>query len=235
MSHHPLSTTGYPTPKPVTLEGKYVRLEILEDRHLQQLFDAGVGDEERFRYMWDSPPKDVEDIKKWAVSGKQAIWNKGEVPYAVVDKSTGRVEGRQTLMSIFPEHGRIEIGRIFWGKKIMRSRVTTESIFLIARHVFEDLGYRRLEWTCNAENEASRRAAARFGFEFEGKLRQWMVCKGVNRDNMWFSILDHEWKDIKAGYEQWLQENNFDDAGNQKEKLVTRGRKSEEKVIMLSQ
>ena len=122
-------------------------------------------------------------------------------------------------MRITPEHGVIENGNILWGPRIAKTRVATEALFLHARYVFEDLGYRRFEWKCNAENEPSKRAAARFGFIFEGVFRQHMVVKGRNRDTAWFSILDTEWPARRAAFERWLAPENFDRDGRQKTKL----------------
>ena len=139
--------------------------------------------------------------------------------FAVVDKNTGRAEGRQALMRIDPANGVIEIGSIMWGPAIARTSVTTEALFLFADYVFSH-GYRRFEWKCNDLNEPSKRAAKRFGFQFKGIFRQHMVVKGQNRDTAWFAIMDGDWPRLKAGYEAWLQPDNFDDAGQQKSKLI---------------
>jgi RimJ/RimL family protein N-acetyltransferase len=138
----------------------------------------------------------------------------------VVDRRTGRAEGRQALMRIDATHGVIEIGSILWGPAIARTRVSTEAFHLFARHVFETLGYRRFEWKCNNLNEPSKRAALRFGFTFEGVFRQHMVVKGANRDTAWFSILDSEWPELAAAYAAWLDPANFDDAGRQRRTLA---------------
>ena len=123
--------------------------------------------------------------------------------FAVVDKATGKAEGRQALMRIVPEHGVIEIGSIFWGPAMARRRLATEALYLHARYVFDELGYRRFEWKCNNLNEPSKAAALRFGFTFEGVFRQHMIQKGENRDTAWFSMLDGEWpalrQDTSAG------------------------------------
>ena len=139
--------------------------------------------------------------------------------FAVIDRASGRCEGRQSLMRITPEHGVIEIGNILWGPAIARSRVATEALFLFARHVFEDLGYRRFEWKCDARNEPSRRAAARFGFVYEGLFRQHMVIKGDNRDTAWFAMIDRDWPALRANYERWLAPSNFDETGRQHKRL----------------
>ncbi len=118
-------------------------------------------------------------------------------------------------MRITPEHGVIEIGGIYWGPAIARTRIATEALFLHARYVFDDLGYRRFEWKCNDLNAPSKAAALRFGFTFEGVFRQHMIVKGANRDTAWFSMLDSEWPAIRARFERWLNPANFDADGSQ--------------------
>ena len=135
--------------------------------------------------------------------------------------ATGRAGGWQQLMRIVPEHRVIEVGYVYWGPTIARTRLATEAIYLTARHVFETLGYRRFEWKCNALNQASRRAALRFGFVFEGIFRQHMIARGQNRDTAWFAMLDGDWPRLKAEYERWLEPENFDAAGGQRTKLST--------------
>ena len=114
----------------------------------------------------------------------------------------------------------IEIGHIWFGAGLARTTAATEAIFLLARHAFEDLGHRRLEWKCNAANEASKRAAERFGFTYEGTFRQHLVVKGANRDTAWFSIVDGEWPARRAAFERWLDPSNFDAEGRQRAPLT---------------
>ena len=210
---------GAPRPERVSLDGRYALLEPLDPaRHGADLFAAAQapGAEDRFRYLFEEAPGDAAAFKGWI--DKAAV---GTDPffYAVIDKKTGRAEGRQSLMRIDTVHGVIEIGNILWGPAIARSRVATEALYLFARHAF-DLGYRRFEWKCNNLNEPSKRAAERFGFSFEGIFRQHMVVKGKNRDTAWFAIIDRDWPRLKAGYEAWLSPENFDDAGQQRRKLT---------------
>ena len=105
---------------------------------------------------------------------------------------------------------------------ISRSRVATEALYLAARHIFDDLGYRRFEWKCNNLNEPSKAAALRFGFSFEGVFRQHMWGKGANRDTAWFAMIDAEWPAFKREYERWLAADNFDAGGQQRSKLAVR-------------
>jgi RimJ/RimL family protein N-acetyltransferase len=123
------------------------------------------------------------------------------------------------FLRISPEHGTIEIGHIWFGAALQRTAAATEAIFLLARRAFDELGYRRLEWKCNAANQRSRRAAARFGFAYEGTFRHHMVVRGHNRDTAWFAIVDDDWPAVRAGFERWLAPANFDDRGGQRATL----------------
>jgi len=125
-------------------------------------------------------------------------------------------------MRIEPVHRVIEVGSILYTPRLQQTTLATEAMYLMARHVFEDLGYRRYEWKCNALNAPSRRAALRFGFTFEGVFRQHMIVKGKNRDTAWYAMLDTEWPKARAAFEAWLREDNFDANGQQKAKLRVR-------------
>ena len=214
---------GLPRPLPArtVLDGRYARLEPLAAAHAPDLFGASAapGADARFAYLFDVPPRDLEEMHAWI--GKTAA-TEDQIYSAVIDKSSGRAAGRQALMRIVPEHGVIEIGNILWGPVISRTRAATEALYLAARHVFEDLGYRRFEWKCNNLNEPSKAAALRFGFAFEGVFRQHMWAKGANRDTAWFSMLDAEWPGFRREYERWLDPANFDSAGRQLSKLRIR-------------
>ncbi|MCA1951723.1 MAG: GNAT family N-acetyltransferase [Hyphomicrobiales bacterium] len=201
------------------LQGRYCRLEPLDPaRHGDDLFAASMapGAEERHRYLFETP-MERGDFQAWL---ETRAASEDPLFFAVIDAETGRCEGRQTLMRIDTIHGVIEIGSILWGPAIARSRVATEALYLFAAYVFDDLGYRRFEWKCNSANAPSKRAAARFGFTYEGLFRQHMVAKGANRDTAWFSIIDSEWPMLKAAYETWLSPANFDAAGRQKRTLA---------------
>lgn len=208
-----------PPPERVNLEGRYCRLEPLDpQRHGDDLFNASMapGAEERFRYLGESPC-DRAAFEGWM---NRSAASQDPLFQAVVDRATGRCEGRQSFLRITPDHGVIETGHILWGPAIARTRVATESIYLQAKYVFDTLGYRRFEWKCNALNEPSRRAALRFGFSYEGLFKQHFVIKGQNRDTAWYAMLDHEWPALRRAYEQWLEPGNFDEEGQQRRKLV---------------
>ncbi len=209
-----------PCPRPARklLDGRYARLEPLSAGHAPALFEAstGPGADARFTYLFDVPPASPADMSAWIA--KAAVTD-DPFFFAVIDRASGRAAGRQALMRITPEHGVIEIGNILWGPAISRSRVATEALYLAARHVFEDLGYRRFEWKCHDLNEPSKKAARRFGFAYEGLFRQHMWVKGASRDTAWFSMLDAEWPRLRREYDRWLDPVNFDAAGRQKSKL----------------
>src|SRR5690606_29794587 len=133
--------------------------------------------------------------------------------------ASGAVGGRQTYMRTDAANGVTEIGNILWNKPASRMPAATEALFLFARHVFDDLGYRRFEWKCNSLNELSRRAALRFGFDFEGGFRQHLVVKGKNRDTAWYAMIDKDWPTIGRAMEEWLDPANFDSEGRQKRRL----------------
>ena len=204
-------------PQRVVLEGRYTRLEPLGQQHVAGLWRA--AEPERFRYLFDQPPASEAEMGAYV----ETVAPKDDpLFYAIVDKATGDAQGRQTLMRIVPEHGTIEIGGVYWGPALARTRKATEALFLHARYVFDELVYRRLEWKCNDLNAPSRAAALRFGFQFEGVSRQHMIIKGENRDTAWFAMLDGDWPRLKAEYERWLDPGNFDAAGLQKTKLHAR-------------
>lgn len=218
MSDQLRDWTPRPRPLPRVLEGRYARLEPLERRHAADLYAASSSPDaaERFRYLLEGPPADLGAMRAWietAGTGADPLY------FAVIDRASGRCEGRQALMRITPEHGVIEIGAIYWGPAIARTRVATEAQYLSTRHVFDDLGYRRYEWKCNDANRPSKRAALRFGFRYEGLFRQHMVVRGESRDTAWFSIIDTEWPRLRAAYEAWLEPANFDAAGRQRHGL----------------
>jgi RimJ/RimL family protein N-acetyltransferase len=207
-----------PRPVRADMEGRHALLEPLDPvRHGETLFAASMapGAEDRFRYLFDSQ-MDRASFQGWL---ERSAGSSDPLFWAVIDKATGRAEGRQALMRIDAGHGVIEIGSILWGPAMAGTRVATEAQFLFASHVFDDLGYSRFEWKCDNRNLASKRAALRFGFQFEGIFRQHMVVKGQNRDTAWFAMLDRDWPALKARYLAWLDPANFDDEGRQLQRL----------------
>lgn len=205
-------------PERIVLEGRYTRLEPLERRHAADLLAVSTmdGGAERYRWLFSHAPENLQDMEARIDEA-----NAGSDPayVAIVDRVSGRALGQQGWMRIFPEHASIEIGGVFWGPDMARTRIATEALFLFARHAFDDLGYRRFEWKCNNRNEGSKAAARRFGFQYEGLFRQDRIVKGENRDTAWFSIIDSEWPALRAAYERWLDPANFDEQGKQRQGL----------------
>lgn len=211
--------TPRPSPAAIVLEGRYARLEPLDPAlHADGLFEALMVDAPENDHLFLFETKMSRDVFQQWIETKA---KRADIQcHIVVDAKTGRVGGRQDFMRIDNAHGVIEIGSIHWGPLIAKSTVTTEALYLFAKYVFEDLGYRRFEWKCHDGNEPSKRAAVRFGFTFEGLFRQHMVAKGRNRDTAWFSMIDEEWPALKAMYEAWLDPANFDAGGRQKKSLT---------------
>lgn len=197
-----------------------MRLEPLGvERHGDGLYAASAMDDSdmRFRYLPDESPDSYESFLPWL---ERAVASEDPMFFAVIDLASGRVAGRQTLMRIDPANGVAEIGNILWSSIIARKPAATEAFFLFARHIFDDLGYRRFEWKCDNLNAPSKRAALRFGFQFEGIFRQHLVIKGRNRDTAWFSIIDSEWPAVRRALEAWLAPSNFDESGTQITRLT---------------
>jgi RimJ/RimL family protein N-acetyltransferase len=217
-----LSWTPARSPERAPLNGTTVRLEPLDpERHARPLFTASHEEDgagaSLFRHLPYGPFAGFDDFETWL---DQRAATTDPLFFAVVDVETNTPRGMTSYLRIVPEHGVIEIGHIWFAPSLQRTRMATEAIYLMSRYAFDDLGYRRLEWKCDALNEASRRAAARFGFTYEGVFRQHLVVKGRNRDSAWFSMLDGEWPRIRAAFEAWLAPENFDDTGKQVRSLA---------------
>lgn len=195
------------------IEGELVRLEPLDVlRHGADLFEASAGAEESWHYLPYGPFVGRDDFMRWL--GDRAAMD-DPLAFAIVDRDSGAARGLASLMSIVPEHGVIEIGHIWLSPRLQRTREASEAIFVMARHCFDELGNRRLEWKCDAANEPSRRAAERFGFTYEGVFRNHRIVKGRNRDTAWYSITDSEWPARRAAFVAWLDPSNFDQSGRQ--------------------
>ncbi len=214
----PLHWKPVPPPRPVTLRGRTVTLEPLDAaRHAAALWEQVRGHDALWTYLADGPYATEEDFRR-ALELKQAAAD--AVFLAIVPLATGLAAGYASYMRIEPAHGVVEVGNILLAPALQRTTAATEAMYLMARHVFDDLGYRRYEWKCNAENHPSRRAALRLGFTFEGIFRQHMVVKDRNRDTAWFSVLDKDWPARKRAFEAWLDPANFDAEGRQRQSLT---------------
>jgi len=209
-------------PRREVIRGRYARLEPLDARaHAPALFAAthGPGNDPRlWDYMFVGPFASQKDFSAWLGACARS---QDPFFFAIVDRKRGAA-GMASFMRINPGHGVIEIGNIFFAAALQRQREATEAIFLLLRHAFDHLGYRRVEWKCDSRNLRSRRAARRFGFRFEGLFRQHMVIKGQSRDTTWFAIIDKDWPSIARAYRRWLKPGNFDRDGRQRSKLRAR-------------
>jgi len=203
-------------PQRVVIDAQSVRLEPLDtDRHCRDLFAASHRDADAARlwhFMSQPACADEQDFRLWLAKTTEP---EDPLAFAIVDKLTGRATGMASFMRIAPEQKSIEIGSIWFGPKLKRTRQATEALFSMMGHAFDHLGNRRLEWKCDAANDASRRAAERLGFCFEGVFFQHMIVKGRNRDTAWYSITDIEWPLIRERIEAWLSPANFDQMGKQ--------------------
>jgi RimJ/RimL family protein N-acetyltransferase len=185
-----------PRPQPLRLEGHYAVLEPLDaDLHTPALWRAVRGHDEVWTWLSEGPYPSEDALHQSLVQKQSA---------------SGAV-----FLAVLPEGG----PAAGYASSMQRTRAATEAMYLMARHIFDDLGYRRYEWKCNARNEPSRRAAQRLGFTLEGIFRQHMVIKDQNRDTAWYALLDSEWPERKHAFQTWLHPANFDSAGNQKRKL----------------
>jgi len=206
-------------PQRIRLEGRIVDIVPLDGAaHGEALYRGthGEGKEKLWVHLWDSPFPDRASFDAY-LARKAA--SEDPLFYAIVDKTTGKAVGQVSYLRIEPGHRVIEVGNILFTPALQQSAGATEAMYLMARHVFEDLGYRRYEWKCNALNAPSRKAALRLGFRFEGIFRQHMIIKGRNRDTAWYAMLDAEWPACKAAFEGWLAPANFDAEGRQKAPL----------------
>ena len=198
------------------LDGAYVRLERMDpDLHAGDLHRAYSGHDGLWSYLPYGPFPSAAGYHRWA---KEAATGDDPLFYVLRDRATGHCGGVASYLRITPAAGSIEVGHICLAPEIARSRVWTEGMFLLMQHAF-DLGYRRYEWKCNALNLASRRAAQRLGFSYEGTFRQMSVVKGRNRDTAWFSVIDAEWGALREAFAAWLAPSNFDARGRQRERL----------------
>jgi len=214
----PVENTGAaPRPGPVTLKGRYGRLEKLRPDHWSDLWAVFAGHDRIWTYIsTDGPFADPSEFA--AFIAKRAAAD-DPYAYAIVDLQD-RAVGYFTLLRIVPQHRVIEVGHVLYSPSLQRTPLGTEAQYLLTRYVFETLGYRRYEWKCDALNAASRRAALRYGFVYEGTFRQNMIAKGRNRDVTWFSMPDSEWPSRKRAFERWLSPENFDVQGVQKVSLA---------------
>ncbi len=210
-------TAPAPRPGPVTRKGRYGRIEKLRPEHADGLWRVFEGHDQLWTYIGANGPfANAADFTSYMAMRAAAD---DPYAYAIIDLSE-RPVGLFTLLRIVPDMRVIEVGHVLYSPALQRTPLGTEAQYLLARYIFEELGYRRYEWKCDALNAASRRAALRYGFVYEGTFRQYMIAKGRNRDNAWYSIIDSEWPARRQSFERWLAPENFDKDGRQKISLA---------------
>lgn len=211
--------TPRPQPPRTPMQGRFARIEPLDaDRHAAGLFAANSADGQgrMWTYLGYGPFASLAEYRAWA----EASARSGDpLFHAIVDLAAGRAVGVASYLRIEPAVGVIEVGHIALSPALQGTAAATEAMWLMMRRVFDELGYRRYEWKCDALNAPSRRAAERLGFTYEGTFRQATIYKGRNRDTAWFSVIDREWPEIDAAFRRWLAPENFDGAGRQRRPL----------------
>lgn len=209
-----------PRPPRTAIEGRFCRVEPIDpERHAAELHAANRHDKDgrNWTYLGAGPFERLEDYRRWI---DEACRGDDPLFHAVIDNATGRAAGLAAYLRIDPEMGVIEVGHINHSPLLQRRPGATEAMYLMMRRVFDELGYRRYEWKCDSLNAPSREAAGRLGFRFEGIFRQATVYKGRSRDTAWFSIIDSEWPALRRAFERWLAPENFDAAGQQRQRLA---------------
>lgn len=206
-----VDATPRPLPARAPIRGHYATLEPLHHRHVAELWHAAQGADDSWIYLGTGPFASAEamgrQVMDMAATHDPMLW-------AVRPISTGMASGWLALMDIQPRNAAIELGNIWFSPRMQRTRAATEAIFLLLRLAADELGYRRLVWKCNALNAASKRAAERLGFTYEGQHRMHTVVKGRQRDTDWYSIVGDEWPRCRDALLVWLHATNFDPSGN---------------------
>lgn len=212
-----------PRPPRTALEGRACRVEPIDpERHAAALHEANRADSEDriWTYLPYGPFESLTDYRTWI---EASCLGDDPLFHTIVDRrdgGDGTACGVASYLRIDPPAGSIEVGHINFAPRLQNSLAASEAMYLMMRRVFDELGYRRYEWKCDALNAGSRRAAARLGFRYEGLFRQALVYKGRNRDTTWYSIIDSEWPALKTAYELWLADDNFDGDGGQRTSLA---------------
>jgi RimJ/RimL family protein N-acetyltransferase len=213
-------TLPRPTPPRTPMIGRTVSLVATDPAaHAEALFAAYVldSDARNWTYLPYGPFASVAEFRGWM---DKTCLGADPMFHTILD-ATGTPVGVATYLRIDPSAGVIEVGHINFSPKLQRTVMSTEAMFLMMARVFDELGYRRYEWKCDALNAPSMATAKRLGFAYEGTFRQATHYKGRNRDTAWFSITDKEWPALKAEFTRWLSPSNFDDKGQQKTRLDT--------------
>ena len=206
-------------PPRTPMTGRFCRLELLDvEQHAADLWAANSVDREG--RMWTYLPwGPFGDFDEYLAYMRTVAPKEDPLIYAIIETDTGKAVGVASYLRINAGAGTIEVGGLAYSPLLQRRPAATEAMYLMMRRAFDELGYRRYEWKCNALNAPSRAAATRLGFQFEGIFRQADVVKGRNRDTAWFAIIDREWPALRAAFERWLDPSNFDETGRQRVSL----------------
>jgi RimJ/RimL family protein N-acetyltransferase len=209
--------SGARTPEARVFEGRGVRLEPLTAEHAAAVVEVLSPHPDLWTYQAENPPATPEEA-----AARIAVTTAApdQLGFAIIDQASSAFLGRVCYLRIQPGLGSIEVGAIIYAPALQRTKAATEVQYLLLRHAFDDLGYRRYEWKCDSLNVPSRRAADRLGLVEEGTWRNALVTKGRNRDTTWYSITDAEWPATKAGLEAWLADDNFNADGVQLQPLA---------------
>ncbi len=187
-------------------------------QHADGLYGA-IGSEAESDIWTYMPIGPFRDAHHFQAVFSDAHQNRGWEIMVIRNARDGQILGMAGFMRIREAHGSAEVGCVAFGSALKRTAEASEAMYLMAAHVFDELGYRRYEWKCHNDNAASQRAAKRFGFQFEGVFRNDMVVKGQNRDTAWFAMTDYDWPNVKSAFASWLSPSNFDGSGAQLRKL----------------
>ena len=209
---------GVARPPRTVMSGRYCRVEPIDPaRHADDLYRANALDPSgrNFTYLSIGPFDAFDAYREWMASARPS---EDPLFHAIVDAATGKAVGIASYMRIDPANGVIEVGHLNYSPLLQRKPAATEAMYLMMQRAFE-LGYRRYEWKCDALNAASRAAAQRLGFSYEGVFRQASIYKGRNRDTAWYAMIDGEWPALDAAFRRWLDPENFDAQGNQRARL----------------
>jgi RimJ/RimL family protein N-acetyltransferase len=218
MSDFPDQELPRPFPPRAPQTGRWARLEpLVTARHGADLSQCLREDDEVWTHLPYGPFQDGTQIREWLSARESWI---DPLTFAILEAASGRALGLLSLQAIRPEYGVVEIAHVLMSRELQRSRVASDAIHLAMRLAFDGLGYRRVEWKCDARNARSRRAALRFGFRFEGIFRQHMVVKGRSRDTVWYAMIDRDWPRARAAFDAWLAPENFDEEGVQRARLA---------------
>jgi RimJ/RimL family protein N-acetyltransferase len=210
-----------PLPPRTPMAGRLCTVAPLDpDRHAADLFAAYVEDRDgrMWTYLSWGPFATADEYRQWA---EAACRKDDPFFHAIIDHASGKAVGVAAYLRIEPRAGAIEVGGIAYSPRLQRRPAASEAMYLMMRRVFDELGYRRYEWKCDALNAASRAAAQRLGFRYEGLFRQATVYKGRSRDTAWFSVIDSEWPALRAAFERWLDPANFAPDGSQRRSLAS--------------